>query len=774
MGLLNRLEDKFKQLNVKKDSSSLKFQPPPIPTRDYGQYKKTLEPQPQINASDDSDDKSNDIFSIPISTNKPNGIIKDYESHPVPLPSFYDTPGPLPTNNFYGNMLICEQGKPDAENQNLPVWTHPYGVWKCLDDQFKGLAISHTSASQRVFGDNPNDNPVKYFFNPVGICSMLLGAVEFQEFNFNFLVGECKRFSLGTKFIIDKGTLSVKLVQGMGFITGIYKGAITPKISSKVGVQSFQELGKVNGLNKCVFTLFDQSRWVVYTNTLFKMNNEHSYSAISTAGDKVIVQIAKLNSDDVICFYDKVAGAYVTDCSLTGNEIENNKAQYSFNYSINGTSESGAVLQWMLPHHCESATDETKNQQAVGLALDDTVKGIMSAFITKKFVCIETLPPVELNFDPWSENIGIFGYSDTAKRKIHQVAKIEISEFDVVSFSNTDSMYASGKILDKGAFMLYVAAFVLKDEELIQTMLNKMKTAFNRFTDNKQIAPLVYDTCWKGVVSSAGISEGNFYCDYGNCFYNDHHFHYGYHIHAAALVGLVDDKFGDKLFISKSKDWVETLIRDVCNPCENDTYFPVLRSFDFFAGHSYANGLFAHGDGKDEESSSEDFHCYYGIKLWSEITENRKLNTLASLILSIEKRAMGMYYYYLDNNNIMPAKFIKNKVSGIIFENKIDHATYFGMNTEYIHGIHMIPLTPISNFVRSCQFVGEEWDQKELCKLCDTLDSGWRGLLMLNLAIIDPKKSWEFFAQDNFNDCWLDNGMSRTWSLTYAAGMGGA
>lgn len=745
-------------------------EPPPIPPRDYmssdTKYERKSPKVPiSVSLPAASYNVAQGIFDSPISTSPPVGTIQSSNLHPVPLPSFYDQPGPIETNNFYGNFLV--------EDQNLPVWTHPYSIWKSIDDQFKGVGISHTTAAQRVFGDDPNANPVKYFFNPVGICSMMLSAEEFQTENFEFNLGDLQRFSAGIKLSIrNGGELHVNVVQGMGFITGIYDGSITPRLASKVGIQNFAASGSIsNGLQKYIVTLFDNTNWVVYSNASFKQQSANSAVAQSYNG-KVIVQIAKLSGDNSLHYYDDAAGSYVTGCVLSGDS-KNGSCSYSFNYAISGSSKSGKVIQWFLPHHVDSMDQTMRSSLAEGLSLDSTCKGAMSAFLVQKFTMVEQLPPQDLKFDPWSDTSGVHGYSDNAKALISKVAQEEVQSFDIVNESDTDSMYTAGKILDKGAFILYVAAFVLKDASLTSTMLIKLKQAFSRFIENKQKAPLCYETNWKGIVSTSGLSDGNFYCDFGNCFYNDHHFHYGYHIHAASLVALVDQQYGDGNWVNTAKPWVETLIRDICNPNSRDTYFPVFRSFDFFNGHSFANGLFAHGDGKDEESSSEDYHAYYGIKLWGTVTNNTQLLTVASLILSIEKRAMGLYMLYKNDNKVMPPNFIRNKVSGILFENKIDHATYFGMNKEYIHGIHMIPLTPMSNFVRSSEFVTEEWNEMALGPLASSIDGGWKGLLMLNLAIHNPQQAWEFFSGKDFQMSWLDNGMSRTWSLAYCAGMGG-
>lgn len=84
----------------------------------------------------------------------------------------------------------------------------------------------------------------------------------------------------------------------------------------------------------------------------------------------------------------------------------------------------------------------------------------------------------------------------------------------------------------------------------------------------------------------------------------------------------------------------------------------------------------------------------------------------------------------------------------------------------------MIPINPSSAYTRTARFVREEWNSyfdANGSTPVDTVQGGWRGLLYANLAIIDPKAAWDFFAQPNFDPSWLDSGASRTWYLAYAA-----
>ena len=85
----------------------------------------------------------------------------------------------------------------------------------------------------------------------------------------------------------------------------------------------------------------------------------------------------------------------------------------------------------------------------------------------------------------------------------------------------------------------------------------------------------------------------------------------------------------------------------------------------------------------------------------------------------------------------------------------------------------MIPINPISAYIRTTTFVSEEWATYFANMDVDDIQDGWRGILMANLAIVDPVSSWSFFNDGNFDFASLDGGASLTWYLSYAAGLGG-
>lgn len=142
--------------------------------------------------------------------------------------------------------------------------------------------------------------------------------------------------------------------------------------------------------------------------------------------------------------------------------------------------------------------------------------------------------------------------------------------------------------------------------------------------------------------------------------------------------------------------------------------------------------------------------------------------------LSILSRALQHYYLYQEDNVVQPKEFIGNKVAGILFENKIDHTTFFSPDIEAIQGIHMIPILPPTPFVRVNRFVKEEWRTWFSDGRIDNIGNAWKGIVYANYATIEPTKAFEFFAAKDFEPQWIDGGASLTWFLAYSAALGEA
>ncbi|EEB05993.1 endo-1,3-beta-glucanase Eng2 [Schizosaccharomyces japonicus yFS275] len=675
---------------------------------------------------------------VPIYTGEVNSVYARKEHPLAPLSSLTSASYPIQTNKFYGNLFLG--------TRKNPSWTHPYSfTWQ--DDTYHGLMISHIDENQRAFGPD-GANPYHYFINPLGIYSLGVSAVEFDSGN-TLSLANSRHFSVEVTLTptsnSNGGKIVLPLVSGMGFVSAVYSN-LTPVFNSSVMVRTYTKESYAGNDN-------------------FELTLPENTRLQASGTFNGLVQICKLptaNSSDVSA-YDGYAGKYVTNIQLSATASETS-ADYYFHFETKGRTDR-AALMFALPHHVASFAGETQSCRTY-LGLASTVMGVMFAYAADSWHMVESDLPYSVGFLPQPWNGGSSGYSSAALTAIRTACESDIT-YDVVNASNLDSMYASGKILAKYAQVCLVAAKVLNDSSLTSTGLAKLKEAFQRFADNVQKYPLVYDTTYKGLISTAGFTDP--LTDYGNTYYNDHHFHWGYHIYTAAVIGLLDPSW----IATENVRYVNAMLRDAANPSEEDSHFPAFRSFDWFVGHSWAKGLFESGDGKDEESTSEDVNFAYAMKLWAMVKGDEVLRRRADLMLAVLKRSFNEYVYMTETTSVQPENLRPNCVTGITFMNKVDYATYFSAETYCIHGIHMIPILPISGYYRIPSYVNHEWNSK-LASIINTFSNGWKGILWANYAIYNPTAAYNEFTSSDFTDADLDDGATKTWYLTLAAGMGGS
>ncbi|KAJ1327998.1 endo-1,3(4)-beta-glucanase [Microdochium nivale] len=704
------------------------------------------------------------IFAAPIATNAPSNMFPVRNDHPVPRKGVKKS-SPVGTNKFYGNLFLG--------NQNSQVYVHPYSVaWAKGQGATSswGMCVSHIEANQRVFGERKAETgAARYFLNPVGIQSLCLSAVELGSaatLTTDNLKSQSANVNLHA-YPNAQPMITFPLVQGMAYVTAVYHSG-TPVISTGILFKTVTRSNKSPkpGVTKYTMYLENGKVWHVYAYAqsgnpldLRVINNGLARSATPFTG---FIQIAK-DPGGAETILDAACAAYPVGVTLSGT-ANGKRGTYTFTFEKAG-DQNTKLLMYALPHHLASFSKATAGAVQDKIRLQTTTKGIAKAVLADSWIMVEPNMPVSMDFAPWDPSSGPKRVlSNAAIEIIRPVALKEISQ-DMNAQTNQDSMYFAGKALAKFASICYTVNDLLKDPATAKAGLASLKAAFNRFATNKQIFPLYYENAWGGIVSSATYTTGNNGADFGNTFYNDHHFHYGYFVLTAAIIGYLDPSWMTKTNI----DFVNTLVRDISNPSTADKYFPVSRNFDWYHGHSWAHGLYETADGNDQESSSEDTMHAYAIKMWGKTVKDTSMEARGNLMLAIQSRSLNHYYLYTADNNVQPPEFIGNKVAGILFENKIDHTTYFGMNLEYIQGIHMLPLLPSTKYTRPSQFVNEEWSALFNQGRADRIEGGWRGILYGNLATIDANTAWQFFTRRDFNPSWLDGGASLTWYQAYTA-----
>ncbi|KAJ5925328.1 hypothetical protein N7454_007967 [Penicillium verhagenii] len=714
-----------------------------------------------------------DIF-LPVATEAPPANIKSRNDHPV-ANNHANTTEPIETNKFYAGLFLGSQTNASFTQPYSLGWSKGAGTLKSW-----GMSASHIEMNVMAFGpknDKIPGSPVDYYINPVGLQHVILSATELDASSV-LSVEEPKAFSAHAVLRRSAGSdqsITFPIVQGMGYITGVYNN-LQPLIESGIFFRKVVNAGSPkSGIFKYQVILEDDTHWVLYAapedgqDPKLKLASQSSITG--PKGFVGSIQVAKNPAGkDGEKFYDNSAGVYAVDGHIDGT-VTGDVGTYSLSWTKAGKhAHKSPLITFALPHHVQSFDKNTKGR-ITNIHLRTTTKGNATAVIGETWTMTESNLPIDIGFAPWSTTDGTANsLSLGAQQAILKVAPTELQQ-DIEAQSDLNSMYYSGKALSKFATLIYTVNQLGNNAELANGAFQNLTKSFARFVNNEQQFPLAYDAVWKGAVSTAGYA-GDLNSDFGNTAYNDHHFHYGYFIQAAAIIGALDPTW-----LAENKDWVNMLVRDAGNSVQDDAYFPFSRGFDWYNGHSWAKGLFESYDGKDQESTSEDTLFAYAVKMWGRTTGDASMEARGNMMLGIMRRSLDSYFLMQDNNTNQPANFIANRVTGILFENKVDHTTYFGNNLEFVQGIHMLPLLPHSGYIRQRSFVTQEWNDMFAATAstpASTVEGGWKGVLYANLALIDPHAAWDFFAQDNFDYSWIDGGASRTWYLAYAAGLGGS
>jgi endo-1,3(4)-beta-glucanase len=262
----------------------------------------------------------------------------------------------------------------------------------------------------------------------------------------------------------------------------------------------------------------------------------------------------------------------------------------------------------------------------------------------------------------------------------------------------------------------------------------------------------VYDDAAKGIV---GLDAS-----YGSDEFNDHHFHYGYFFYAAGMIAADDADL--------AASWapvMNLLAADVATTAADDsTLFPVQRTFDAYAGHSWASGSSPFADGNNQESSSEAVNAWNGLALWAAASGQQSLETEATWMLSAEAASASAYYTDFDQADPVYDGFDHSIVS-LNWGGKRDWATWFSPEPSAMLGIVLLPMTGVSEYLGG--------DPERISEnIADAAPDGYDVLfgdtLLMYSALAGPEDAAAALeAAGSLNEDRIDDGNSRSWLLAW-------
>ncbi len=248
--------------------------------------------------------------------------------------------------------------------------------------------------------------------------------------------------------------------------------------------------------------------------------------------------------------------------------------------------------------------------------------------------------------------------------------------------------YFGGKALYRAA-MLYQLATQVGADEAAASIKTRLVTALDEWTDPQGCSKrpafcFVYDEQAKGLV---GMTPS-----FGSDEFNDHHFHYGYFLYAAGVLGETDDSL-----VTRWAPVMNLVAADLGSNGGNGS-FPDLRVLDVYAGHSWASGTSPFNDGNNQESSSEAVTAWTGLATWAAASKNEGLRTQAVWMLSLEAQSGKAYWTDFDRSQPMYTGY-DHQVVALNWGGKRDYGTWFSAEPAAMLGILVIPMSPASTYL---------------------------------------------------------------------------
>ena len=354
-------------------------------------------------------------------------------------------------------------------------------------------------------------------------------------------------------------------------------------------------------------------------------------------------------------------------------------------------------------------------------------------------------------FDGIVPSFPVAALDETARARLSAQLEADYAAYSGTHFTAYDTYY-HGKELGKLAALVRLAHDLGKDaiaNGILGWLKENLEDWFT-YSGDSDGAYFAYDPVWHQLVGVPASFNSNDQI-------NDHHFHYGYFIQAAAVVAQFDKEWG-----LRWKPMVELLIRDANNPDASDALFPHLRNFDPYVGHSWASGHANFGDGNNQESVSEGLNFDAGVFLWGAATGDRAMRDLGAWLFHTERMAAEQYWFDMDDA-VFPADLELTSTS-LIWGGKSDYATWFSAEPEMIQGIIFLPVHWHSlSLGRRPDYCSRNY--QNLVTKNGGKETVWRDVIWQYRAFFEPAAALQEWTENGSYD--VEQGETKTKTLAW-------
>ena len=612
---------------------------------------------------------------------------------------------PIPTNQWYSSLFFQKNG--------YPLYSFPWAV-RFTDEGFQAGYPAIVSSPSIVTGGMSPDITFTSGEKHDGI--------EVDTWDDLSILASAKRS--------DSQAFSLRIVRGSPFLwTTLYPGEkYTLSVQGEIQESSAGRFLIRNG----------EKSLAVYMNP-----NEVEYGVASpqtlTLSSKertASLALSVLGAPQDIDRYAPFAADPVERTSAAYNLSESG---HSVRYELE-TVSGQPTLFGLLPHH---QTGNLTGEHADFGELK-TVRG------TQRVVEGETF---EFSYPKLtgSYRFDLASLSPEEKNTLRQTLLADVKR---LQFPDPDT-YFSGKRLVAAAHLLSLARD-LGEEEAAQEVAEKLKDQFTVWrdgtvghrTDGHYFA---YDPVIHGVVG--------YQSSFGSELFNDHHFHYGYFILAAAILGEYDPEF-----VNEYAPFINLLVMDIANLDRTNNDYPYLRSYDHYEGHSWAAGQALFEDGNNEESTSEAIQSWYGIARWAKLIGSPQLEVIGQALYSEESRAALSYWFHPSWPESPSFENYTAPLVSLLWGGKMEYATWFSDTPEAKLGIELLPLGPQSHYLLR----DPEGLRKDLTTVSMAPGALFRDVHLMALSMIDRAQAKSLLASidDQAIDTWNTRSYLTAWVLS--------
>jgi endoglucanase Acf2 len=572
---------------------------------------------------------------------------------------------PIPSNKWWTQLVVSQYAK--------MLWTYPYRV----DTSENGIDLSYPIRWLDSGSDPLCDYPLNIGgkdFRPTDSR-----AKDWSDWSVSFRMGQSK----------DQ-YIDVTLGEGEPFAWFEYHG-VQPVVTLPGGAtpEFFNVAGKPITMpytGDCIGVTYQNRSYGIFApdGTTFQLAD--GKLEIQFAGKSQFLSVGALPAAGNLEYFHRYA--YAVPRATT----------YSWKYdSANGTvtthwhiatevlkgSESKTIQGW-LPHQYRDTVND--------IAFDDmnylSPRGQMRCAAGNDFSITYSFSGIVPNL-PAPKQVG--GPHDYDPTRMHTY----LADLAQKPNFGADTYWGGKDILRFGQCALMAQQ---TQDPTFQTFVDNLRAAMQNwytYEPGKKDHYFVYYPHWKSLV---GVNPS-----YGSEGFNDHHFHYGYFTFATALLASYDRQF--------ATDYgpMATLVaKDYANWDRKDARFPFLRTFDVWAGHSWAGGTSSPG-GENQESSSEAVQGWAGLVYLGQALGNKDMLATGVMGYSIESRA-AMDYWFNAGGDSFPAEW-KHKATGMVWGGGKAFGTYFTGDPAWIYGINWLPASPmLSYLVRDPAFARQQFE----------------------------------------------------------------